>query len=241
MGEKTGIEYCDGTWNPWQGCHKVSEGCRNCYMYREKSRFGQDPYVVVRSKDATFNAPLKWKNQRVFVCSWSDFFVKEADAWRDEAWEVMRRAETNTFLLLTKRPERIRKCLPRDWMNIENWKDLGWENVWMGISVEDQVQADIRVPQLREVIARHRWISAEPLLEKIIIPYIGSVYWVVVGGESGPDCRPFDVEWARVLLAQARSYRIPFFMKQLGGWPDKRDKLSDFPEDLRVREWPEGM
>jgi hypothetical protein len=87
MGEKTGISWCDATWNCWQGCHKVSPGCKNCYMFAEKSRYGQNPGIVVRSSDSTFNAPLKWaKNpekyghiKRIFVDSWSDFFIQEAD------------------------------------------------------------------------------------------------------------------------------------------------------------------
>jgi protein gp37 len=83
MGEKSAIEWTQNTWNPWQGCHKVSPGCKFCYMYRDKERYGQDPKIVVRSKPPTFNAPLKWKEPAlVFTCSWSDWFVEEADDWR---------------------------------------------------------------------------------------------------------------------------------------------------------------
>lgn len=88
MGKDSGVSWCDHTWNPWQGCRKVSSGCLNCYMYRDKKRYGQDQATVVRSKPGTFNAPMKWKDQaKVFVCSWSDFFIEDADAWRDDAWE----------------------------------------------------------------------------------------------------------------------------------------------------------
>ena len=90
MGASTAIAWTDATWNCWQGCHKVSAGCKNCYMFTDKKRYGQTPDVVIRSAAATFNAPLKWaKNRekyghinRVFVDSWSDFFIEEADAWR---------------------------------------------------------------------------------------------------------------------------------------------------------------
>ena len=76
MGEKTNIEWTDATWNCWQGCHKISFGCLNCYMYREKKRYGQNPNIVIRSSDKTFNAPLKWENPKyIIVCSWSDFFM----------------------------------------------------------------------------------------------------------------------------------------------------------------------
>lgn len=88
MSEQTGIEWTDATWNPWKGCLKVSPGCKQCYMYRDMNRFGHDPMVVVRSK-TTFNNPLKWaKNGKVssgakiFACSWSDWFIDQADEWR---------------------------------------------------------------------------------------------------------------------------------------------------------------
>jgi len=83
MAKNSKIEWTQHTWNPWQGCHKVSSGCKNCYMFREKIRYGQEPNVVIRSKDVTFNAPRKWRDRAfVFTCSWSDFFIEEADAWR---------------------------------------------------------------------------------------------------------------------------------------------------------------
>jgi protein gp37 len=214
-------------------------------MFRKKSRFGQNPNVVVRSSDATFLAPHKWKNKRVFVCSWSDFFVEEADAWREDAWKVMRGANSNTYMLLTKRPERIKQCLP--WID---WEDR-WLNVWIGVSVENQKQADIRIPLLATIPVNVRFLSIEPQLERINLTKHFTYYdgwhlpfeWIIVGGESGPDCRLFDVDWARHLLEQTNltaTRYIKFFMKQLGGWPDKRDKMSDFPQDLRVREFPDG-
>lgn len=115
MGTQTGISWTDHTWNPWQGCRKVSQGCRHCYMYAEKSRYGQEPATVIRSKDATFYAPLKWERQaaaageqrKVFTCSWSDFFIEEADPWRDEAFALMALTPHLTYQVLTKRPERM--------------------------------------------------------------------------------------------------------------------------------------
>src|ERR1039458_4146588 len=102
MGSKTGIAWTDATWNCWQGCHKVSAGCKNCYMFSEKTHYGQNPNVVMRSNPVTFNAPLRWaKNPEkypgikfIFVCSWSDFFIEEADPWREEAWDI--RSEEHT-------------------------------------------------------------------------------------------------------------------------------------------------
>lgn len=105
MAHKSAIEWTDATWNPWHGCHKVSAGCKNCYMFRDKARYGQDPNVVVRSKDATFYAPLKWSEPRtIFTCSWSDFFIEESDAWRDEAFAIVEPFGGGANVLLIKDP-----------------------------------------------------------------------------------------------------------------------------------------
>jgi len=112
MGSKTGIEWADVTWGPWQGCTPVSDGCQQCYMYREKRRYGQDPTKIVRSSDSTFRMPMSRKRvppgSFVFVCSWSDFFHPDVpDDWRHEAFGYMAYRYDVTFLLLTKRPQRM--------------------------------------------------------------------------------------------------------------------------------------
>ncbi|MGH2369611.1 MAG: DUF5131 family protein, partial [Chloroflexota bacterium] len=135
MGSTSSIEWTDATWNPWQGCTKVSPGCAHCYMYRDKARYGQDPTTVRRSTSATFYRPLAWRApQRVFTCSWSDFFHEDADAWRSEAWDVIRRTPHLTYQVLTKRPDRLPDCLPADWP---------LPNVWLGTSVEYQRWVDV--------------------------------------------------------------------------------------------------
>ncbi|MDP9961663.1 DUF5131 family protein [Chryseobacterium lathyri] len=128
--EKTKIQWTEATWNPWHGCKKVSPGCKFCYMYRDKDRYGQDPTMVLKSK-MTFKQPLKWKDpQLIFTCSWSDWFIEEADAWRNEAWGIIRKTPQHTYQILTKRPERIKDNLP-DCFNELN-------NVLIGVSVESQ-------------------------------------------------------------------------------------------------------
>lgn len=193
MGHKSNIEWTSASWNPWQGCHKVSQGCKNCYMFRDKARYGQDPNTVVRSSDKTFYAPLKWAEPRtIFTCSWSDFFIEEADAWRDEAFAIMALTPQHTYQVLTKRPERMLEYFrpnsedePRDclvaWamgqIATEKTRELGhkiassfrnggWPlpNVWLGVSVEDQKTADERIPLLLQTPAAVRWLSMEPLL-----------------------------------------------------------------------------
>ena len=154
MSERTGIGWTEATWNPWHGCHKVSPGCKNCYMFREKRQYGQDPDVVVRSK-TKFYDPLKWKEPRlVFTCSWSDWFIEEADAWRDEAWDIIRRTP-HTYQILTKRIERAADHLPPGWP---------LPNVWLGVSVENQRYADERIPRLLDIPAAVRFVSYEPAL-----------------------------------------------------------------------------
>src|SRR3990167_2152639 len=210
MSDKTHINWTEATLNPWHGCIKVSPGCKNCYMYREKERYGQDPRVVVRSK-TKFGDPLRWKEGKlVFACSWSDWFIKEADAWRDEAWDVIRKTPQHTYQILTKRPERIQEHLPRDWGE-------GWANVWLGVSVESQDYA-YRVDSLLGIPAALHFISAEPLLAPVIFSTLVGIGWVITGGESDPvNPRPMNPEWAMSIRDQCANYGIPYLHKQNGG------------------------
>ncbi len=249
MGKITNIEWASSSWNPWMGCHKVSAGCKNCYMYREQNQYGNDPNTVRRSK-TTFDAPLKWITpERIFTCSWSDFFIEEADEWRSEAWDIIQRTPQHTYLILTKRPERIRRCLPDDWFP---------RNVWWGVSIEDWSQIsrwDIMDTELHYQNPPVLFISAEPLLGPLNLQdyfseidlgdedhqwWTRSPDWIIVGGESGPGFRPMDLEWATSVVDQCQESGVPVFVKQLGGWPDKRHDITKFPAKLQVREFPEA-
>ena len=206
MGSTTGISWADATWNPWQGCHKISAGCQNCYMFREKKRWGQDPGKVVRSSKATFNAPLRWKEpRRIFVCSWSDFMIGEADGWRWEAMEIMEHTPWHTYLILTKRS---RGLFYRAWP----------DNVWLGVTVEDQDQFE-RLLDLYNTKATIRFASFEPLLGPMdgSGELIGGLNWVITGGESGPGARPMNPEWAMAIRDTCLKHGIPYFHKQNGG------------------------
>ena len=275
MAENSKIAWTDHTWNPWQGCHKVSPGCLNCYMYRDKKRYGQDASIVVRSKDATFNKPLLWDDPAmVFVCSWSDFFIEDADEWRDDAWEIMKKTPHLTYLLLTKRPENIKDRLPEDWGE-------GYLNVWLGVTAENQEEANRRIPILLKTPATKRFISIEPMLENIDIkhyldgmpePYSGGVNyvskemasdaccpemegmpieqepewrqtappidWIIVGAESGPNRRPCKIEWIRDIVRQCKEASVPVFVKQMEINGKITADPSDWPEDLRIQEFP---
>lgn len=208
MAETTEIGWTDATWNPWMGCDKVSPGCAHCYMFRDQERYGRDPSKVVRSK-TKFTEPLKWAEpRRIFTCSWSDWFHPDADQWRDEAWEVIRQTPQHTYQILTKRPERASLHLPKDW-------GLGWENVWLGTSVENQRWAH-RIDFLP--LSAGRFVSAEPLLGPLdLSTRIHLLSWVIVGGESGPEARPMDLAWAREIREQCRVAGVDFFFKQASG------------------------
>jgi protein gp37 len=214
MGKNTGISWTDDSWNPWIGCRHVSLGCLNCYMFRRREQFGAKGSDIRRTSDKTFLQPLRTEaGKKIFVCSWSDFFLPEADDWRDAAWNVIRSCDQLIFQILTKRPERILECLPEDWGG-------GWPNVWFGVSVEDQRSADKRLPLLTEVECAVRFVSAEPLLGPVNLSAWlseGFVDWLIVGGESGPRAREMKKEWAMALRHQCVSFEVPFFFKQWGG------------------------
>lgn len=234
MGRQTKIEWTDHTWNCWRGCRKVSAGCKNCYMFRGQKRWGNDPTEVVRSAYKTFSAPLKWfdKKALVFTCSWSDYFIEEADEWRDDAWQIMRDTPNLTYQILTKRIDNVPSRLPDDWP---------LENVWLGTSVENQEAADDRIPKLIKIPCKIKFLSMEPLLGPVDLGCTcwlslntGSSYecekcgkprwlnyginWIVLGGESGPGARPMDIDDAVSVRDQCSKTEIPFFFKQVGGF-----------------------
>jgi len=222
MGKTTHIQWAQSTWNPWHGCHKVDAGCANCYMYRGKKRFGLDPTKVVRSKPATFNAPLRWKEpRRIFVCSWSDFFIEEADEWRRDAWNIIWQTE-HTYMILTKRSERaLDPCV------------LWPHNTWVGVSVS-QIGDLWRIDQLRWIEAQVQFVSVEPMLAPLHLNLNG-IDWVICGCESGPGRRPFNEDWARNLRDQCVAAHVPFFYKQ---GRDEQNRVVSMPE-LDGKVWAE--
>ena len=255
MGENSKIAWTDHTWNPWQGCHKVSDGCKNCYMFRDKKRYGQDASIVVRSKPPTFNKPLHWKDPaKVFVCSWSDFFIQEADTWRTEAYDIIEKTPHLTYLLLTKRPENI--C--SRWGAVQSLA----KNIWLGVTVENQEAAYERIPLLLQTpVNGKRFLSIEPMLDEISLRWLAAWHgkaskprrwrestnefdglreldWVIIGTESGPDRRPCKVEWVRKIVEQCKKAEVPVFVKQLYIDGKVSGDINEWPEDLRIQEFP---
>lgn len=252
MAKESHIGWTDATWNAWQSCTRISEGCAFCYMFRDKERYGQDPELVTRSKPATFNRPLKWKEPlKIFTNSWSDVFHKDAEAWLPDFWDIIRKCPQHSFQILTKRADRILQSLPPDWGD-------GWDNVWIGVSVENQKRADERIPILLEVPARVKFLSCEPLLDRLDLNgYLHGLDWCIVGGESGNGSRPKDpsvkygyreceLEWISSIVDQCKEADVKIFVKQLGthlaktmGLKDRTGSdISELPKNIRYQQFP---
>ncbi len=207
-------------WNPWHGCLKYSEGCDHCYMYfldRMRDRNAADIYQTKTG----FDYPLQKRRDGSFrvqsgellrVCMSSDFFLKEADAWRDGAWEIIRRRPDVKFFLLTKRAERIADCLPPDWGN-------GWENVMLNVTAENQRRADDRLPILLDIPARHKGVMCAPLLSAIDLrEYLadGQIEQVICGGENYDGARPCHFDWIKAMRAACVEQNITFCFIETG-------------------------
>jgi len=156
------------------------------------------------------------------------------DPWRERLWALMEQTPALDWQLLTKRPEHISQMVPPAWM--QTWPS----HVWIGTSTETQEWASCRTAELLKIPAKVRFLSAEPLIGPIPTLPLDGIHWVIVGGESGPKARPMDLAWARDIRDQCADAGAAFFAKQLGGRRGKRDQLEQFPEDLRIREFPAG-
>lgn len=236
MVENSSIEWTDHTWNPWIGCRKISKGCDNCYMFSGVKRFGLDPLHIHKTGDKTFSKPLIWNKKtpgaKVFSCSWSDFFIGHADIWRERAYNIISHCKDLHFLLLTKRIERINKCLPR--------KGRLQDNVYIGVTIDSMETAAGRLLELSNVESRMRFLSIEPMTEPIFLkealPDWFKPDWVICGGESGTGARYMDPKWAEQLMEDCRDLGISFFMKQMSG--SSKTERGLIPENLMIKEFP---
>jgi len=294
MGENSSIAWTDHTFNPWVGCFKVSEGCKNCYAETQMTRKPRwantwgPPALTERLKtsESNWNKPLKWNRnifvecvcgwrgfafmlegyrkqkcpscertdlthkvrQRVFCSSLADVFEDnpQVEKWRELLWNLIDSTPNLDWLLLTKRPENILKLS----------HPIFWDNIWIGTSVENQAMADKRIPELCQAPAKIRFLSVEPMLEKMDIEWptpcgyycddrvghvdhslAGHIHWVIVGGESGSSHRPFNWGWARGIRDQCKKSNVAFFMKQGAG--KSQAHMPEIPTDLMIREFPQ--
>jgi protein gp37 len=275
----TKIEWASKVWNPVRGCSKVSEGCRNCYAIKQAHRFSGEgmPFEGLTQKTAAgvnwtgkvtlvndmLLEPLKWrKHERVFVNSMSDLFHDEIpDSFLDEVFGVMlackvldNRAD-HSFMILTKRPERMQKYLSagkdellkrwsKAWDGIihvdngdiwfseyvtnmaEHQELFPLPNVWLGVSVESDKVLH-RIDDLRNIPAAIRFLSVEPLLGGLGAIDLTRIDWVIVGGESGHGARPMHPNWARSLRDQCQEAGVAFFFKQWGEWWPFPDSINE--------------
>lgn len=249
MGDRSKIEWTDATWNPVTGCSKItgSPGCSNCYAatFTERWRGTRGHYFArgfdVQEREDKVDLPLRWKRpRRVFVNSLSDIGHKAvSEGFLVEVFAVMALASQHTFLILTKRPGRVRSLLSQvDLADPSAFAGrvaarvaeregplIEWPlpNVWLGTSAENQAWAGVRVPVLLSTPAAVRFVSAEPLLGPLdLSAWLGSgpgrLQWVIAGGESGHGARPMHPAWPRALREQCAVAGAAFFFKQWGGW-----------------------
>ena len=257
MGTNTSIQWTDHTINFWTGCKKVSPGCKYCYMYRDKDRYGIDPALVMQTQPASINKVLKiaQPGDKIFTCSWSDFFIQEADQWRSDAWKIIEQHPQFIWQILTKRPERIQQYLPHNWGN-------GWPHVWLGVSIESDAEKH-RLATLQALKTNtstfKTFVSYEPAIgyldllndDVITSVYFENLDWLIAGGESGNDTgkylyRPCSLDWLENIVRQCQTAGVPVFVKQLGTYLSKELGLStrhggniaEFPKILQVRQFP---
>jgi protein gp37 len=253
VGVKTGIAWCDATFNPWEGCVNVSAECDNCYAqdrdrrYHAAENWGKDALRLMHTKSYwtqlrkwNRDADLAGERRRVFEGSLCDVMEDRPDLAgpRQRLFEEIEATPFLDHLMLTKRPQNFRKFLPQSWM------DSPRRNVWLGTTagVEKSLW---RVDELVSTPAAIRFLSVEPMLEAM--PSLGShlkgISWLIIGGESGPGARPFDIEWARQTIEQCRIAGTACFVKQLGAvalqreYSPQKDGRDVFGPD---HEWPLG-
>lgn len=231
------IEPRSKMWNLWHGCHKLSAGCAHCYVYRSDEKRGIDSAAITKTK--SFDAPVGRRKRDgeykipagtlVYTCFTSDFFLEDADKWRGEAWDMIRERNDLRFLVITKRIDRFRECLPNDWGD-------GWDNVTICCTVENQDRADYRLPIFRSAPIKHKRIICEPLLERIdLAPHDigGWAEQVVAGGESGAGARPCDFDWVMALREECVRQDVSFWFKQTGAKFVKEGRLYPIPRRLQ--------
>lgn len=207
-------------WNPWHGCHKCSPGCLNCYVFYLDSKRDIDSNIVKKSK-TNFNLPLKKDRQGNYkipgnielpVCFTSDFLIEEADPWRNDVWKIIKERKDINFLICTKRIERFEKCIPEDWND-------GYDNVIIAVTTENQQKADIRLPILLNIKAKHKYIFISPILEYVDLnKYLQKekIDLVTVGGESYENARPCNFEWIKRIKETCDKYKVKFDFHQTG-------------------------
>ncbi len=234
MAKQSKIEWTHHTFNPWWGCTKVSSACKHCYAETWAKRVGHNLWGRGNPRrffsDTHWQGPLKWnaeaasegERKRVFCASMADVFEsrKELNPWRRRLWNLIEDTPWLDWLLLTKRPQMIGQYIP--------WKAMWPDNVWLGVTVENQKLAEKRIPMLLSYPAKIRFLSCEPLLGSLVLDMdcCSNIDWVIAGGESGHNARPTQPVWVRALRDQCNAANIPFHFKQWGHWAPELPKAK---------------
>lgn len=219
-------------WNPWHGCRKKSEGCEHCYMYyldsfrdidsTQITRTNAMKYPISKHRDGSYKIQ---SGELIRVCMTSDFFLEEADDWRDEAWDMMRIRKDVRFYLLTKRPERIQQCLPPDWED-------GWDNILLNVTCENQKRANERMPILINIKAKHKGVMCAPFIGAVNLDTwldTGEIEQIVCGGENYDGARPLHYEWVKNLHDACLKRNITFCFIETGNTFIKDNKTYHIP------------
>jgi len=203
-------------WNPWRGCRKCSDGCKFCYIHKGDKKRNINTNKIVKTKD--FYKPItklkdgtyKIKNGIVYLCFSSDFLIEEADEWRDECFKMTKERKDLMFLFLTKRIDRFIEIIPSDWGD-------GYENVIVCCTIENQKNANYKLDIFSKLPIKHKYITAQPLLEKIDIEkYLGDIKLVIVGGESDYNARELNYDWVLDIRKQCIGKKVSFEFRQCG-------------------------
>lgn len=270
----TKIEWCDETINPIRTidggyhCTKISPGCANCYAEKINNRFGnKKPYdnepIEFVLRESELEKIYRWKKpRRIFVQSMGDLFHEDISfEIVEEIFSIMKEAERHTFMVLTKRPDRMYQFL--DWyLERSSDESVGLKhempsNIWLGVTAENQAMANKRIPILLQIPAEKRFVSVEPMLGKVNLGFwvqaehpdnegygvntIKCLDWVICGGETGPKARPMHPDWAEDLKDQCQDAGVPFFFKSWGEWvPVHITKDSDFGQVISDTENPDS-
>jgi len=245
LGANSNIEWTDHTINFWYGCKKIDTGCARCYMFRDRERFGQKGTDIVKRDYKKIGQELKKfkPGDKIFVSSWTDFFLESIpDKWRDEAWHIIQANPQFTWLILTKRPKEA-----IGYFCYIHGKIL---NVWFGVSVSTQADAERLIPELLKLPVAHRFVSVEPLLEMVDLRnYLKGLDWIIAGAESGKGMRYCDNEWLENVVKDCKKYKAPVFVKQIHIekdliTSDSREPyflckdIEYFPENIKIQEYP---
>jgi protein gp37 len=265
------IQWTDETWNPIVGCTKIDPACANCYAVRQAYRNeamgkaleaqGKNPgklaqyYGVSDGKNWTGKLnlyepamvlPDSWrKPRRIFVNSMSDLFHENLPAvLTQDVLDVVRDVNHHRYQVLTKRPHRMESHL------YDNCDPLEFGHCIFGCSVGTQSTADKFGWPMEKLAGSgfKTWVSAEPLLGPVDFSGWEFLDWIVIGGESGPGARRFDISWARQIIGWAKANNIPVFFKQWGAKPTpltdssrKGDNFEVWPQHLQIRQYPEAL